>query len=55
MSAPKELKIEVISKFAKSKSLCRKALPNVNKKQMLNGKDVQDNVNLIKNKNEGGK
>lgn len=48
MAAPKELKIEVTPDFAKSKSLCRKALPNVNKKQMLNGKDVQENLISLK-------
>lgn len=53
MAAPKELKIEVTSNFAKTKSLCRKALPNINKKQMLIGKDVQENLISLKVKNEG--
>lgn len=53
MAAPKELKIEVTSDFAKTKSLCRKALPNINKKQMLIGKDVQENLISLKVKNEG--
>lgn len=53
LSAPKEFKVEVIPNFVKSKSLCRKALPDVNKKQILNRKDVQEKLNLIKNKKKG--